>query len=548
MADKRLDICTECSAATWCETRNNGRPQCGGCKIIAFFKWLYKPLGFSLLPWQEKVLRELYGTAQVDTGLRRYRHAYISMSKKNGKSFLIGGLPLFHLLHEDEQRPEAYGAAAAKDQAGIVYRAAAQLARANPAIKDRLKILDSTRRITRRDGAGFYAVLSADGDVQDGIEPSLVLRDELHRWKTEKAHTLNDVLIKGMISRKEPLDIGITTAGEVYKSELCYQEYEFAKRILSGSLKSDRFYAAIWEADAHRLAQEPDYWKSREFRVAANPSHEDLGGFLKDEAIVEELDKAIAIPAKYPDYLRYHGNCWVQDEKRAIDLAHWDACPAPWRAEGWPLSHEHLKRFVDRPCYAGLDLSSSTDLTALSLVFPDGEYADILPFAWITDKAMRQLEGARTHLDGGFLERVEGNLIDYDLMIDRLRWAKEMFDLREVVMDPWNDKGITKLLINEGFLCVEIRQTFAGMSAYTKGFLDSLAAGKLRHGGHPVLRWNADCLTLKSDRDNVMPAKPDRMTASTRIDLIVASIMGHGRAKADQKKPSVYATRPGYVL
>jgi len=193
VAKKSLDVCAWCSAETWCERRKDGRPQCSGCKIVAFFRYLYRPLGFTLLGWQEKVLRDLYGTVQVDTGRRRYRRGYVSMAKKQGKSFLIGGLPIYHLIHEHEIRPEAYGAAASKDQAGIVFRAAAQLVRANADLLDRLKILDSTRRIIRHDRGGFYAVLSADGDVNDGVEPSLAMIDELHRWKTEKAETLRTV-------------------------------------------------------------------------------------------------------------------------------------------------------------------------------------------------------------------------------------------------------------------------------------------------------------------------------------------------------------------
>jgi phage terminase large subunit-like protein len=404
VAKTALDTCSWCSAATWCEQRKGGRPQCAGCKVVAFFKYLYRPLGFTLLGWQEKVLRDLFGTVQVDTGLRRYRRGYISMAKKQGKSFLIGGLPIFHLIHENEIRPEAYGAAASKDQAGIVFRAAALLVRANPDLLARLKILDSTRRITHRHRGGFYAVLSADGDVNDGIEPSLAMIDELHRWKTEKAETLYKVITKGMISRSQPLEVEITTAGEVYKSELCFRQYQYAKQVLSGSLQSDRFYAAIWEADAKRLAEDTEYWKSREARVAANPSHEDLGGFLKDEAIVEELNNAIAVPANYPDYLRYQLNVWVQDVHRAIDLAQWDACPMDWKAEGWPLSDDFVARFANRPCWIGVDLSATTDLTAMTMVFPreDGHF-DLVPFIWATAKALRQLDGSVANRRGPIL-------------------------------------------------------------------------------------------------------------------------------------------------
>jgi phage terminase large subunit-like protein len=197
--------------------------------------------------WRRKVLRDIYGTVSPEDGRRRYRSAYISVGKKNGKSFLIGGLPLYHLLMEDERNPEAYGAAAAKDQAGLVFKAAAQLVVANPELQARLQVVPSSKRIVRRDGAGFYAVLSADGDLQDGIEPSLSIRDEVHRWKTLRAETLRDVLVKGQISRQEPP--GYPASPRLARNTSRSSggaSISRPKKVLDGSLHSDTFYAAIW--------------------------------------------------------------------------------------------------------------------------------------------------------------------------------------------------------------------------------------------------------------------------------------------------------------
>src|ERR1700681_2750242 len=164
VADYRPTTCAYCQADTWCEIRANGKPQCRACKVERFFaEILYPPLGYRLLAWQRKVLRDLYGTVSPEDGRRRYRSAYISVGKKNGKSFLIGGLPLYHLPLENERNPEAYGAAAAKEQASPVLTAAAELVAANPELQSRLRVLPSTKRIVRRDGGGFYVVLSADG-------------------------------------------------------------------------------------------------------------------------------------------------------------------------------------------------------------------------------------------------------------------------------------------------------------------------------------------------------------------------------------------------
>src|ERR1039458_4379827 len=131
VADYRPETCAYCMADTWCEIRANGKPQCRACKVERFFaEILYLPLGYRLLDWQRKVIRDIYGTVLPENGMRRFRHGYVSVAKQNGKSFLFGGLPLYHLLMEDELNPEAYGCAAAKDQAGIVFKAAARLVNA----------------------------------------------------------------------------------------------------------------------------------------------------------------------------------------------------------------------------------------------------------------------------------------------------------------------------------------------------------------------------------------------------------------------------------
>ena len=376
MVEYRPNACAFCGAETWCEMRSNGKPQCRGCKVERFFtEILYPPLGLRLMGWQRKVLHNLYGTVVAENGLRQYRHGYVSVAKQNGKSFLLGGLPLYHLLMEGEVNPEAYGCAAAKDQAGLVFKSAAQLVKANPDLRSRFRLLESTKRIVRRDGGGFYAVLSADGDVQDGIRPSLLLRDEVHRWKTARAETLYDVTTKGMISRREPLDLAITTAGAEYESPLWWREYDHSRRVMEGSIQAPSYYAAIWEADAKRIETDPEYWKSREARIAANPSHDDLGGFLKDSAIVGELEKALAQPSERSKYLRYHLNVPIKtQEDPIIDMAQWQRCGGEEDLREWPTyDYEKLIRnwnLERRPCWAGIDASWTTDLTACVFIFP----------------------------------------------------------------------------------------------------------------------------------------------------------------------------------
>lgn len=545
MAEYKPNTCDYCYADTWCETRANGRPQCRGCKVERFFeKILYPCLGFELMDWGRKVLRDLYGTVSDETGRRQFRHAYVSMSKQNGKTFLVGGLPIYHILMEDEVTPEAYGCAAAKEQAGLVFKAAAQLVKANPDLRARLRVLDSTKRIIRRDGHGTYTVLSADGDVQDGIRPSLLIRDEVHRWKNARAETLHDVATKGQISRIEPLDIGISTAGAEYESPLWFREYSQAKKVLDGSLRSKHFYAAIWEADSKRVEKEPEYWKSREARVAANPSHEDNGGFLQDAALIGELEKALSEPSQRSKYLRYNLNVPIKAlEDPIIDMSKWQTNGGDVDLREWPEYDVDLLlrkwNLLDKPCYAGVDASWTTDLTALLFVFPpfDGcEQWTILPFFYMPKERVVELERIcrvpyAEWIATGFIKATPGNAIDLRVVKERIRWGRQMFELREVDFDRCNFRTEAMELLDEGIQTVEVLQGFLQLSHATKFLLSAYVDRKLRHGNNPVYNWMAGCMQLQYDhKDNCQPTKPERMKSAKRIDGIAATVNALSRA------------------
>jgi phage terminase large subunit-like protein len=544
--DYRPERCAFCDAETWCERRANGKRQCRACKVERFFSHvLYPPLGYELIGWQRKVLRDIYGTVYPETGLRRYRSAFIEVAKKNGKSFLVGGMPLYNLLMEEEPNPEAYGAAAAKDQAGLVFKSAALLVDANPDLKARLKVLPSTKRIVRRDGRGFYAVLAADGDVQDGIEPSLSIRDEVHRWKTARAETLRDVMQKGQISREQPLDVAITTAGAEYESPLWLEEYETAKRAMDSPSPNSNLYVAIFEPDLKRLNSDPEYWKSREARLAANPSHEELGGFLKDSAIVAEMNKALANPRARSKYFRYHLNVPVKAlEDPVIDIQKWQECGGGVDLRTWP--RYDMEKLIDewgiagQACWAGVDASWTTDLTSVSTVFPPFEGCEqwtLVPFFWMPAERVEHLERVcrvpfSLWIEQGFIEATPGNGIDMRSVKDRIRWLRDRFALREVPFDRTNFRTEAMNLKDEdGIETAEISQVFLELGYPTKFLLGAYLDRNIRHGNNPVLNWMAACLQLQYDKkDNCQPAKPERMRSAKRIDGIQATVTALNRA------------------
>ncbi len=518
MPELRLDECAFCGTPTWCKKRGDGRPQCRACEVERFFdEVLYRPIGFRLLDWQRRSLRRVYGTVDPNTGRRLVRRAYRRVAKKNGKSFKLGGIPHFHMLMEAEEfKQEIYGCAAAKDQAGIIFNSAASLVSKNTILQRRLEVIPSKKRISRRDGGGFYQVISADGDLQDGVEPSVALIDELHRWKTAKALTLWNVITKGTISRMEPLVWEITTAGSVHESLKCLDEDNYARRVIAGEIIDPRFDAEIYEADIERLKTDPEYWKSREARVAANPSHEDLGGFLRDEEIAAVMREAVEKPHERNDYLRYHLDIWTSAANRYLPIDAWNACGVP------------LRTLIGRECIAGLDLSHTTDLTALVLLFPcEDDTFDVLPFFFMPEGQIEKRQKAdkqpyRSWVDQGFITATEGDSVDYDAVIEKILWCRDTFQLRHVQADPSGYQYIHNRMESEGIQDLAQRQGFAKSAAITH-LLDLVNQKRIRHANHPILNWNADCATARTNDDQAVKlVKPNRPTDNVRIDGIDA--------------------------
>jgi phage terminase large subunit-like protein len=490
-------------------------------RVLRHTKGRFAGKDFLLLPWQHQVISDIFGTVD-DDGNRVFQTGYIEVPKKNGKSELAAGIALFALVADNEPGAEVYSAAAAKDQASLVFKVAASMVEHSPVLSSKLQVIRSTKTIVKRgDPDSFYRAIAADGDLQDGINPHCVIADELHRWKVSKALDLWEILERGTIARSQPLVFAITTAGIPDESPLCWRYHEYTRRLNdSASGFSDKhFYGRIWGAE------DSDDWTDPAVWIKANPSHEANGGFLRSSALEKEYERAKNNPGEQPEFKRYHLNVWGQRENRWMDMQAWDACNAD------------LRPLVDRTCYLGVDLSYTTDLTAVVAVFPsdDGTY-DVLPWFFMPRERMRRAE-LRDKVPyalwerQGFLTATEGDVIDYAAVNKRIDDCREMFSVAEVDFDPWNANQFIALLVDAGCLCVKVPQTYGHLSAPTKHFMDLVLSKKIRHAGHPVLRWNAECAAVKGDgKDNVMLTKPDRVKSAKRIDGMSAAINALSRA------------------
>lgn len=551
--EPRCSFCNE--PVIWAKQVGKNKLLCRACEVCIFFETHLTLTGdfagqpFRLMPWTRKTLRDVFGTLDED-GLRRYRDVYQEVPKKNSKTTICAGIVTYLVSTATMSGTEVYSAATAHKQAAIVWSAAAQMVNASPALKRRLKVVAGAKRIVRRDDPTiFYAPLSADGDINDGMQPSFVVRDELHRWRTRKALELNEIIERGMIARGEPLVWDITTAGIQDESPLCWRRHQYAKRIQQGTIQDRRFYGQIYAADLKKHE-----WDSKAARVQANPSHEDNGGYLKDSVLEDFCVKARNDPKAAIEYKRYHLNIWDQKGgERAIDMDKWLEAGGPLDLRQWPSYDVDLVirelGLTDRPCVAGVDMAWSTDLASVVFVFPPdakGRWI-FLPFYWMPEEAIREKEYAdkvpySQYVAKGFIEAVPGYVISPGRLMERLKWGADRFKLRVVGFDPWQFRAPAKDLADEGFNMVEVRPGYSTLGEATKKLLAIYKTQELWHLNHPVMNWNADCLDLVADgKDNVQFTKPDRAKSEKRIDGISAAVTGLSQAmilKLDKPKGS----------
>lgn len=493
-------------------------------------KYTGKP--FLLAPWQEEAIKAIFGTLK-DDGSLLIEMVYLEVPKKAGKTELVAGLILLALFLDTNLGCQVYGAAAAQRQALSVYRAASTMVNLNSDLGKHFKILPSTYRILKRsDPNSFYAAIAADGDSSDGINPSVSVIDEAHRWKTRKQLENFDVLSNGGITRKQTLTIAITTAGVRNESPLAWRLHEKTERIAQGLIADPTFYGRIYGASPE------DDWTQEKTWIKANPSLKERGGFLDLEKIRQKYQASLSDPDSQRAFKRYFLNLWDEKERRAIDLLEWDRCARPWDAR--PLlrkapedkvrtySHEFLAQFFGRKCWAGIDLSMSQDMSAVSFVFRnDDDSYDTLVFYWKPEETLKKHElrdgmPYRRWAEEGWLELSEGKVIDQREIKARILWGAEVFDLQEICFDPYEMRQMAAELIDEGYECVEIRQGYATLNAPCKKILELVATGKLHHGGNPILRWNASCVSTKEYNDCLMFAKPERQRDTARIDGLSA--------------------------
>ena len=388
----------------------------------------------------------------------------------------------------------------------------------SPALLKRIKIIPSMKRMVYQPTGSIYQVLSSEVATKHGLNVSACIFDELH---TQPTRALYDVMTQGSgDARKQPLWFLLTTAG-TDRNSICWEVHQKALDILEGRKADPRFYPVIFG-----LPDDAD-WTSEENWYKANPS---IGHTITIDKVRDAFHKAQETPADENMFRQLRLNQWVKQSIRWMPMDKWDECGGvvnPYELEG-------------RLCYAGLDLSSTSDLTTFVMVFPPEEEREsytVLPFFWLPAETL-QLRVRRDHVmydqweKQGYILTTEGNVVHYGFIEKFICDLGERYNIREIAYDRWNATMMVQQLEDDGFTMVPFGQGYKDMSPPTKELMRIVLERKLNHGGHPVLRWNMDNAFVRTDPAGNL--KIDKEKSTEKVDGAIALVMALDRAMKNQ--------------
>lgn len=512
-------------------------------------KWARSKETLRLEPWQIWIIVCAFGWLRKVDGLRRYRVLFVVVPRKNGKSALSAGIGLYMLCADNEFGAEVYSGATNEKQAWEVFKPAQLMAKRTPALLNRFGIeVTAKSLVIVGDNSKFETIV---GDPGDGQSPSCAIHDEYHEHADDGQV---DTMQTGMGARDQPLQVLITTAGDNLAGP-CYARIGEERQRLEGTgpgsnndalaelglppgpaLEHETFFVEY-------TIDEEDDWKSETALRKANPNFDISvsGDFLR----ARQRD-AIATPRKAGVFKTKHLNLWVAAKAAYFDIEAWRRCRDP----NLPIAAVEavrLEQLRGRGCIASLDLASKVDIAALELLFPpigakpsrDDPYIRI-GFYFVPSETVAKVEAYQGWDAQGLLNVTDGEIIDYDEILEVLREARGYFQIEQVAYDPHQATYLATRAMKEGFPMLEYRPLVLTMSEPMKE-LDALTrAGTIAHAGCPVMEWEMNNVVAQADaKDNVYPRKPRE---EAKIDNPVALIAALGVALSKEEEP--VATSP----
>ncbi|UVO40497.1 terminase large subunit [Bradyrhizobium arachidis] len=481
---------------------------------------------FQLDSWQERIVRAIYGPRD-GTGSRIVSVVVILVPRGNRKTSLSAALALLHTIGPERvSGGEVIFAASDRSQAGIAFKEARGIVQADPKyLVPKTKVYDafnSAKKITYPGDGTELEVISADAPSKEGRTPSFVLADELHIWR---GADLWKVLTNGLDKIDNSLLVVATTAGRGQDS-IAHEVIERARKIARGEIVDPTWLPVLFESPADVDYASEEAWR----RVNPGSAH----GYPSIKGFERHIARAKDSPTERDSLLQYKLNVWLDHSTSPfVDMATYDRGAAP-------IDYEALR---GAPCWVGVDMSKTTDLSSVVACFRDGETYTVLPHFFCPEDDIRK----RGDLDGvnyaswakdRFISATPGNVIDNTAVADYIRSLAERFQVQEIGFDVAYAQAVMAPLQDEGYPVVTIRQGWVTQSPALNALEAAIIGGNFRHGGHPVLRWNfANVAIHKDANDNRIIHKSK---STDRIDGAAATWMAVSRAAAGEGHRSLY--------
>lgn len=479
-------------------------------------RWTGQP--FTLRPFQAFIIGSIFGWRDA-AGHRRYRKAWIELPRKQGKSTLAAGVLLLATFFSGEAGAEGYCVATARKQARIVFECARQFVTRSRALRGLL--FAGQHAIAHDASSSKVEAISSETPQQHGLNASVAVMDEAHAYRTAD---LMEVVETSMGARADPLVLYTTTAG-VGQESIGWRLHDYSLKVLQGLLPNDdAWFAFIASADPADDWTAPAVWRK------ATPN---LGVTVPITFLQTEARKARQLVSAQNAFKRFYLNLWTEQAERWLDVAQWDesaAAPQP---------------FGRRAVYGGLDLAATRDLTSCVLVAEDeAGVLDVRCKFWIPAAVLRKRRDEvvqvayRQWIADGHLIVLPGETLDYAAIRSAVLDDARSCGVVSIRYDPWNALQLAGELEAEGVVMIPVRPGYPTLHDPTAALGERVTAGTLRHGGHPVLRWNASNMVVAYDPDGRM--KPDRKRATEKIDGIYALILALDGVNRSHESTSAY--------
>jgi len=496
---------------------------------------------FELETWQQAIIANLFGWQRKNKAgrwVRRYRETFIMVGRKNGKTPLAAGVILYVLTCDGEPGAEIYGAAAEYGQASLVFDHAKGMVAQDDQLRAALKVYaGQSKAITMESAFSSYKVISAEAFSKHGYNTHLYVIDEVHAQPDSE---LIDTLETSTAAREQPIAFLITTSDYEREDSICNEKHAYASAVRDNGGDPDkpghdsRFLPVVYEASIDDDWTDPAVW------AKANPN---IGVSMEEDYLPSKCCKAQESPRFLNTFLRLHLNVRTQQDTRWLSMEHWDACAGA----------VNLDELEGLPCVGAIDLAKTSDMTAVVLAFKHEDDTISLVSSFFLPEAAAEHGRENDELyqrwaTSGHLTLTSGNVADYEFIQAHVLECQKRFNVAEWPYDPWNATQFAQNLENQGLNVTEHRQGDISMSEPSKEFERLVMSHKIRHAGHPVLRWNVGNASVRTGPTGLI--KPDKSGGKKRgenknkIDGLVASIMAIGRLLAQpEDTASVYETR-----